>query len=77
MERFATPTCTPTVAARTLRQFAYPTLGICPVHSDVRLGVCVPSDPYDPPLMSSCGDGISLEGGLCQLYGLYTPPSSY
>ena len=23
---------------------------ICPIHSDVRLGVCVPSDPYDPSL---------------------------
>ena len=34
---------------------------ICPIHSDVRLvGVCVPSDPYDPPLMSSRGDGISF-----------------
>ena len=47
---------------------------IFPIHSDVRLGVCVPSDPYNPPLMSSRGDGISLEGGF---YVNYIPPSSY
>ena len=40
-----------------------------PIHSDVTLGVCVFSDHYNSPLMSSFGEGISLEGGLSSPFG--------